>query len=278
MLCTTIIQQPELKYQTMKTTDETVATAMDITEKELLPYLPYILQDFWEIGADPDTIIRLIEKHVYSDKRLKVLDLGCGKGPVSVKIANKFGYECYGIDAIPDFIEYAITKAKEYNVSALCKFEVGDIREKIKELNTFNIIILGAIGQVFGNYYATLTALDHCLSEEGIIIIDDGYIEDGSSFSHPQVLKKQEMQSQVNTAGMKIIDEIIALDDDKVPDNYDTEYENLEMRCRELMAQHPEKATLFADYIKTQQEEYNNLKLRVVGTTMVLKRKESGKQ
>jgi len=41
----------------MKTIEETIAAAMDITEKELLPFLPYILQDFWEIGADPDTII-----------------------------------------------------------------------------------------------------------------------------------------------------------------------------------------------------------------------------
>ena len=109
----------------MKTTEETIAAAMDITEKELLPFLPYILQDFWEIGADPDTISSLIEKHFNSFKTLNVLDLGCGKGPVSVKIAKKLGCKCYGIDAIPDFIDYAILKAKEYNVSGLCNLRSG---------------------------------------------------------------------------------------------------------------------------------------------------------
>lgn len=259
----------------MKTTEETIAAAMDITEKELLPFLPYILQDFWEIGADPDTIISLIEKHFNSFKTLNVLDLGCGKGPVSVKIAKKLGCKCYGIDAIPDFIDYAILKAKEYNVSGLCKFEVGDIRDKVKSLKDFDIIVLGAIGQVFGDYYVTLATLDNCLGENGIIIIDDGYIEDESSFSHPQMVSRQKLQDQINRAEMVIIDEVIAREDDKVIDNYDIEYNYLVKRCQELIVKHPEKADLFSNYINIQKEEYDNLKFRVIGATMVLKRKSA---
>lgn len=259
----------------MKTTEETIAAAMDITEKELLPFLPYILQDFWEIGADPDTIISLIEKHFNSFKTLNVLDLGCGKGPVSVKIAKKLGCKCYGIDAIPDFIDYAILKAKEYNVSGLCKFEVGDIRDKVKSLKDFDIIVLGAIGQVFGEYYVTLATLDNCLGENGIIIIDDGYIEDESSFSHPQMVSRQKLQDQINRAEMVIIDEVIAREDDKVIDNYDIEYNYLVKRCQELIVKHPEKADLFSNYINIQKEEYDNLKFRVIGATMVLKRKSA---
>lgn len=259
----------------MKTIEETIAAAMDITEKELLPFLPYILQDFWEIGADPDTIISLIEKHFNSFKTLNVLDLGCGKGPVSVKIAKKLGCKCYGIDAIPDFIDYAILKAKEYNVSGLCKFEVGDIRDKVKSLKDFDIIVLGAIGQVFGEYYVTLATLDNCLSENGIIIIDDGYIEDESSFSHPQMVSRQKLQDQINRAEMVIIDEVIAREDDKVIDNYDIEYNYLVKRCQELIVKHPEKADLFSNYINIQKEEYDNLKFRVIGATMVLKRKSA---
>ncbi len=256
----------------MKTLEETITAAMDVSERELLPFLPYILQDFWELGADPDIMIRLIEKQFEGHKRLKVLDLGCGKGPVSVKIAKRLGYKCYGVDAIPDFIDYAIVKAKEYDVSGLCKFEVGDIREKIKHLKGFDIIILGAIGQVLGDYYTTLTTLDHCLTKDGIIIIDDGYIEDGSCFSHPQLIKKQELLKQISAAGMVLIDEAIAREDDKVIENYNMEYDRLEKRCRELIIQYPGKADLFSNYMKIQKEEYNNLKFRVVGSTMVLKR------
>jgi ubiquinone/menaquinone biosynthesis C-methylase UbiE len=258
----------------MKTLEETVTIAMDIKEKELLPFLPYILQDFWEIGADPDIIVYLIKKHNKEHSNHRVLDLGCGKGPVSVKIAKGFGFECLGIDAIPEFIDFAKEKANEYKVSNLCKFEVGDIREEIKNLKNFDIIILGAIGQVLGNYYETLKILDNCLHKNGLIIIDDGYIEDESCFNHPQVLKRQELLTQIEKSGMILIDEIIAREDVKVIEEYETEFVNLERRCQELIAQYPEKASIFLNYIKTQSEEYDYLKSEIIGSTMVLKRKD----
>lgn len=34
-----------------KTIEESVVQAMDGTDAELFPFLPYILQDLWEIGA-----------------------------------------------------------------------------------------------------------------------------------------------------------------------------------------------------------------------------------
>lgn len=46
----------------MKSIEESVVIAMDGSDKELFPFLPYIFQDIWEIGADPDAIIKLIKK------------------------------------------------------------------------------------------------------------------------------------------------------------------------------------------------------------------------
>ena len=84
---------------------------MDGTEIELFPYLSYILQDTWEIGTPPDIIIDLVQKHAKDYSKLKVLDLGCGKGAVSVKLAHKLRCKCYGIDAIKEFIDEANKKA-----------------------------------------------------------------------------------------------------------------------------------------------------------------------
>ena len=89
----------------MKSIEESVVIAMDGSDKELFPFLPYILQDIWEIGADPDAIIKLIRKYCNNITELKVLDLGCGKGAVSVKVSQVLGCTCYGIDAIPEFVE-----------------------------------------------------------------------------------------------------------------------------------------------------------------------------
>ena len=258
----------------MKTIEESVLTAMDCTDSEILPYLPYILQDFWEIGSDPDVIISLIKKHLTNEKFLKVLDLGCGKGAVPVNLAKQMNCECYGIDAIPEFISFSTSKADEYGVGNLCKFEVGDIREKVKTFGKCDVIILGAIGQVFGNYFETLTTLINNLKEGGIIIIDDGYIKDQSNFTHEHVFSKSELKKQISDAGMQLIDEVVASEDDRVLANYDTEYGNLLKRCQELSDKYPDKTEIFINYSNQQKKEYDNLRNEITCSTMVVKMKE----
>jgi SAM-dependent methyltransferase len=255
----------------MKSIEESVVTAMDGSDKELFPYLPYILQDLWEIGADPEIIISLIGKHFINHDRLKILDLGCGKGAVSIKAVKKFGCTCYGIDAIPEFISYARKKALEFKVEHLCRFEIGDIRLKIKSLPAFDIIILGAIGPVFGDYYTTLTTLSECLNDNGVFIIDDGYIENNSDYSHPLIQKQETIIQQVHSAGMQLIEEEI-INQDEIKDSDDYIFGNLNRRCFELIDRYPEKKNLFTNYIKKQEEENDVLENKVICSTMVIKR------
>lgn len=255
----------------MKSIEESVVTAMDGTDIELFPFIPYILQDSWEIGADPDVIINLITKHKENVPNLRVLDLGCGKGAVTVKIAHKLNCMCHGIDALVDFIDYAKKKALEYHVDHLCRYEVGDIRERITELPTFDIIILGAIGPVFGDYFSTLTKLSACLDPVGIFIIDDGYIENISDYNHPLILKQEIIHKQIESSGMKLIDEII-IPRNSIKDSDDYIFENLEKRCKELIIKLPGKKHLFENYIKKQKEENYILENVVICSTMVIKR------
>ena len=251
--------------------EECVVTAMDGTDKELFPFLPYILQDTWKIGADPEIIINLIQKHMSDISNLNVLDLGCGKGAVSVQLASKLKCRCHGIDAIPEFIDEANNKAKEYSVNHLCKFEIGDIRIKIKTLPMYDVIILGAVGPVLGNYFSTLTALSNNLNPDGIIIIDDGYIEDSSSFTHPLVLKQNEVLGQIHAAGMKLVDETI-IPKDKVKNSDDSIHVHLEKRCLELIEMHPNKKNLFQSYILKQEEEKYVLENKIICSTLVIKK------
>jgi len=256
----------------MKTIEESVVIAMDGSDIELFPYLPYILQDIWELGSYPEVIIKLIEKHFKNYNNLEVLDLGCGKGAVSVVVAHKFNCKCYGIDAIPEFISFAKEKAAEFNVEQLCKFEVGDIRERIIELKEYDIIILGAIGPVLGNYFTTLSTLSKQIKHSGIIIIDDGYIEDDSDFTHPLILKKNEMMQQIDRAGMKLVENHI-LAREIIKDSDDYIFDKLNKRCNELIEKYPDKQKLFLDYIEKQKLENDVLENKVIATTMVIKNK-----
>jgi len=258
----------------MKTIEESVVTAMDGSDKELFPYLPYILQDLWEIGADPDTIVRLINKYFNNYTDLKVLDLGCGKGAVSIKVSKELGCTCYGIDAIPEFIEYAQLKAVEFQVNHLCTFETGDIRENIKKLSDYDILILGAIGPVFGDYYKTLTTLSKCIKRDGIFIIDDGYIDDDSNYTHPLMFKKSTILLQIDKAGMELVENNI-MDSEDIKDSDDYIFDKLKKRCNELINKYPDRQNLFLDYIKKQEIENDVIENKVIGTTMVIKKKSN---
>lgn len=256
----------------MTTTEESVVNAMDGSDKRLFKYLPYILQDTWEFGATPDAIIELVSKYfkVYSD--LKILDLGCGKGAVSVKMAKALGCQCYGLDAVPEFIEYAKQKASEFGVSHLCKFQTGDIREEVKKLSGYHVIILGAIGPVLGDYYSTLTSLSNCVSGDGIFIIDDGYIDDNSNFHNPHILRFKSIVRQIDLAGMELIGNNIATKEE-VKESDNGIFENIKKRCNELAEKYPENKTLFLDYIKKQGKENEIIENQIICSTMLVKRK-----
>lgn len=82
-----------------------LAKSLTADTTELIPYLPYILQDLWEMGASPDNIYHLISKHVEVSEKTRVLDPACGKGAVSVHPAKAAGLKVKGIDIIPGFID-----------------------------------------------------------------------------------------------------------------------------------------------------------------------------
>jgi len=179
---------------------------------------------------------------------------------------------CHGIDAVPEYIAEARKKAAEYHVDHLCTFETGDIREKVKELKLYDVIVLGSIGPVLGDFQATLTALKPCLADNGIIIIDEGYIEEHSDFTHPSILKWRGILQQIDAAEMQLIDEEV-MDRDAVQDSDEWIFSRIQQRCSELADAYPEKKYLFEDYIRKQAEENEVLEKRIVCSVMVIKRK-----
>jgi hypothetical protein len=70
-----------------KETEEKLAKALTAETTELIPFLPYLLQDLWELGSNPRDIIKLIKKHITISENTVFLELACGKGACAVKIA-----------------------------------------------------------------------------------------------------------------------------------------------------------------------------------------------
>jgi protein-L-isoaspartate O-methyltransferase len=170
-----------------------------------------------------------------------------------------------------EFISEARKKAKEFGVSRLCKFEVNDIRERIKVLAKFDIIILGAIGPVFGDYLKTLALLSKHLKKNGLIIIDDGYAENNRRYLHPLIKKRKKILEQIKKAGMRLIDEKI-FDKKEIRESDAVIFKDLKKRCRELMKKHPEKNRLFEKYVKQQKKGNDVLETKIICSTMVIKK------
>lgn len=254
----------------MKTLEESVVISMDGSNTALFPFLPYILQDLWQMGTNPAIIIDLIKKHSSNYSSLRLLDLGCGKGAVSIQIAKELNCSCLGVDALEAFIKEAKDKAIQYEVSSLCEFKTADIRHEIKNLKNFDVILLGSIGSVFGDYYSTLTTIKPSLNQDGIIIIDDGYIADNSNFTHPLIEKKLTILKHVDNAGMQLVDENI-LSRTHVMELDDNLFPSIQRRCLELINKYPEKQQLFTEYIRKQKQEARVLENKITCATILLR-------
>ena len=251
-----------------KSVEECILTALDGTDVKLVPYLPYILQDFWEIGTPPEDVIEIIKNFQRHHANLKVLDLGSGKGAVSIQLALELHCTCLGIDALDDFIVFANNKAREYCVHDRCTFETNDIRERLPTLGMYDVIILGAIGPVFGDYYDTLKQLEPHLEDNGIIIINDAYVEDDGN-AHPTIQRKSDVLKQTEKAGMQLLEIITDDTAGELETEYKIELENLTKRCMELADKHPQDRDVFLGYIEKQIREYEILTNEVVPALFV---------
>jgi 2-polyprenyl-3-methyl-5-hydroxy-6-metoxy-1,4-benzoquinol methylase len=250
----------------MSNIDEKLAKSLTAESTELLPYLPYLLQDLWELGSSPEDMIDLIVKHIPVSEKTKVLDLACGKGAVSVKIACALGCNVTGIDLMPEFIEFADQKAREYEVENLCEFKVADITETIKDEKDYDIVILGAVGDVLGNPEETVTKLKKMVKKSGFIIIDDAYARHDAN---PKYHTKDQWFEAFNTARVKLIDAKL-IEEDEMTSINDEQQALIINRAAELKNAYPEQSHLFESYLQSQQAECDELENEVFGVTLLL--------
>lgn len=255
----------------MKDLKTSIVESLDGTSNpELFPHLDYLLQDITEIGTDPRLVEKLIRTHIQTEP-LKVLDLGCGKGAVSIHLAKELGCEVTGIDGMEAFIQIAREMATAHHVSHLCNFFQGDIREAVRELKGFDVVILGAIGPVFGFMRETLKAVSPTLKKCGFVIIDDGFKDDGTMPDYNKALDKSNFYAQITESGFSILDEIIIPAEGLASSNQKIQ-QCIVSRAKELALKHPDKAHLFKEYVQAQEDEIDVMENRLTVGIWLLKK------
>jgi len=262
-------------------TQEKLATSLTAETTELIPFLPYLLQDFWEIGSEPQVMISLLEEYADLPNDARVLDLACGKGAVSVRMAHQLGAHITGVDVIPDFVRYAEQKAKEFHVEHLCQFFVDDVNRYVDSQRDFDVVILGAVGDVLGDPATTLARLKSTIKAGGYIIIDECYLpDDGSNenlgYRNYDLLTKSDWDALFAQAGLHFVAEHVGGADNPDSLNATEAMAAITARAKELIARHPDKRTMFEGYIASQQAEYDDLDNNLVCAVWLLKKCDGG--
>lgn len=250
----------------MTTIEENLAKSLTAETTELIPYLSYLLQDLWELGSSPKDMIHLISHHIPVSTNTRVLDLACGKGAVSIAIAREIGCQVKGIDIMTEFIEYAIEKAKEFDVEANCEFVIGDITQEVETQRDFDVVILGAVGDVLGTPGETIRKLKQTIKPTGFILIDDGFGREGSNVDY---YSREEWLELFDRTAVRLVDELI-ITDEEVSDINREQQALISTRAEELKKQYPEQTHLFDSYIKSQLAECDLIENEITGLTMLL--------
>lgn len=253
-----------------KNLQESIAYSMEFDENpEIFFCLPYLLQDLWELGTSPEDVMKLIKKYNICKPGARMLDLGCGKGAVSIRVAKELGLEAHGIDGMPEFIAEAKKYAEKYGADHLCSFETGDIRDAVHKMRGFDVAILGAVGYVFGDLEKTITNIKPCLKPGGYLILDDWYVKETIDPDRDDILSRSEFLQKIEAAGASFIDEII-MEADAMSSSNAAIYAKIESRGFELMKTYPDRKMAIEAYLATQRKENELLQTAVVCGTFLI--------
>lgn len=255
-------------------TREKLACSLTARSVELVPFLPYLLQDLWTLGSSPAMMTRLIAGHFPPREGAKALDLACGKGAVSVAIAQKLGISVHGFDLTAEFIEYARGKAEALGVSALCHFTVGDVNDVVERENGYDIAIFGAAGNILGTPAQTLRKLARTVAPGGYILIDESYLPDGADgagqirYQNYEYLRRGQWLQLFQENGLRLVEEMM----DDEPYDFDADNAAIAKRAAELSAKHPELHELFDGYVRSQLDECEDLENELISVTWMLQK------
>ena len=237
-----------------------------------MQFLPYLLQDLWELGSNPEDIIELIKKHTVITGNTRILDLACGKGAVSTSIAQYLNVKITGIDLVPEFIDYAKQKANELCVDAFCHFETGDINNAILTERNYDFVILGSAGSVLGTPKETLDKLRLTVKPNGYIVFYDVYLLDSAEkenlkYKDNEYLTYRQWLDVFTQSGMKPLDSLI----NKNASKNESNNKAIMKRVNELIDVYPEKKSAFESFMSAQLDGSYDLENGVIGVTWLLK-------
>lgn len=243
--------------------------SLDLIDAELEKYVPQLLAGLFELGSMPGYIEELIQKNI-NTRFTTITDLGCGKGAVLIRLAQKFDFKGQGIDIVPEFIEEARQLSKKLNLSERLSFIAGDFIKIIPTIKEQDILIYGYDSEILGDIRTTLNTLSPSVTANGIIILECMYAANNAHRT-TGIPTEPEMLQQINSTGLKIIDRI-TWDINKLKEVNKLNNTVIKKNAAQLAALHPDKEPLFNRYFENQLQECLEIENDFTCETILLKK------
>lgn len=112
----------------------------------------------------------------------RVLDMGCGKGGLGFLLAENFLVDCLGVDLSDGEIRQARARKQDAPQGEHLEFVLADGREYAKSLavegRKFDLAMCIGATFIFGALEDTITALEPCLADGGVLAIGEATLND----------------------------------------------------------------------------------------------------
>jgi SAM-dependent methyltransferase len=228
-----------------------IAAALDATP-ELVPYLPELLADLWDLGGSPPLVAEWLGGLGLPADSTRVLDLGCGKGAVSLTVARDLGVQVHGVDLMGPFVREARVRAAEWGLSDRCRFEKGDLREVARSVTGYDVVVYASVGAL-GPLNECVATLRRCVRDGGYLVVDEGFLAPGvgSGSTFVNLAGYRETRRRLTSYGDVILRERILGPEEMSA--VDQRYiESIGARAEVLAARTPGEASLIRSYVERQ--------------------------
>ncbi len=249
-----------------------VAASLEAQPK-LLPFIAELLADVDALGSSPGAVVNLLRS--LGLPGAMILDVGCGKGAISVNVARELGWHAHGVDAFQPFIDHATQTASENGVASLCEFTCDDMRKVVRSGKSYDVVIYAAHGPLL-DAVPCVDLLRMCVRAGGYIVIDDGFLRenvDSVPDGYRSYRRHAETIIQMTAHGDRLIrEDVYSAEERNTIDGQTTA--SIRARAEVLAARHPEAAPMFLEYIQNQERECQILLDIHVPATWILQRQD----
>ncbi len=121
--------------------------------------------------AKVDQVLSMLELK----REARVLDVGCGKGEMLVRLCERLGVRGVGVDLNPDFIRDARTRAHARAGDSSLVFHEKPVSEVVVEPGAYDAVLCVGSTRTYGTYRDALCALAWAVRRHGRVLVGEHF-------------------------------------------------------------------------------------------------------